>query len=342
MVLLNNLGTWWWQVSNNNEFTMAIVTISVAIIAILWYTLSLSSSSQTLPPGPRSLPIVGYLLFLNPELHKQFTNLAHTYGPIFKIYLGSKLHIVINTPELAKVVVRDQDEVFSNRDQTVAASAYSYEGRDLVISNNNPNWRNLRKIFVHEVLSNKNLEACRCFRRDEVRKTINNIFSKIGKKINISEITFLTEANVITSMVWENTYVKGTHDIDIGAELQMASAKIAEIFGQPNLSDFFPSLSWFDLQGIKREMLRQRNKLDKIFTRIIEDRSKSNSKKSQDGVGDNSKKDFLQMLLDLKDQKDPRPLYFYRSLKSGADAVMLKFNSSQWSELLQLCLKRWW
>nr|GFC71533.1 cytochrome P450 [Tanacetum cinerariifolium] len=190
---------------------------------------------------------------------KQFTNLAHSYGPIFKIYLGSKLHIIINTPELAKVVVRDQDEVFSNRDQTVAASAASYEGRDVVISNNNSNWRNL-------------------------------------------------QANVITSMVWENTSVEGTNDSDFGAELQMVSAKIVEIFGQPNLSDFFPSLAWFDLQGIKREMLRQRDKLDKTFTRIIEDRSKSNSKKSQDGVGDIAKKDFLQMLLDLKDQKDPTSL----------------------------------
>ncbi|GJW87824.1 cytochrome P450 76C1-like protein [Tanacetum coccineum] len=308
MTLLHNLGSWWWQVSNSNEFTKAMVIISVVTIAILWYTLSFSSSSQTLPPGPRSLPILGYLPFLNPELHKQFTNLAHSYGPIFKIYLGSKLHIIINTPELAKVVVRDQDEVFSNRDQTVAALAASYEGRDIVISNNNSNWRNLRKIFVHEVLSNKNLEACRCFRRDEVRKTIKNIFSKIGTKINISEIAFLTEANVITSMVWENTSVKGTHDSDFGAELQMVSAKIVEIFGQPNLSDFFPSLAWFDLQGIKREMLRQRNKLDKIFTRIIEDRSKSNPNKSQDGVGDIAKKDFLQMLLDLKEQKDPTSL----------------------------------
>ncbi|PWA35825.1 cytochrome P450 [Artemisia annua] len=227
MALLKDLGSWWWHVSNNNEFTIAVVsTISVVIIAIIiWYTLSLSSSSQTLLPGPRSLPIVGYLPFLNPEFHKQYTNLAHTYGPIFKIYFGSKLHIVIDTPELAKVVVRDQDEVFSNRDQTVAASAYSYEGRDLVFSNINSNWRNLRKIFVHEVLSNKNLEACRCFQR--------------------------YEANVITSMVWENTYVKGTHDCDFGAELKVLSAKVSEIFGQPNLADFFLSLAWFDLQDLK-------------------------------------------------------------------------------------------
>ncbi|PWA98829.1 cytochrome P450 [Artemisia annua] len=234
--------------------------------------------------------------------------MANTYGPIFKFYLGmSKLYVVINTPELAKAVVRDQDEAFSNRDQTVAASIISYGCQDLVVSKNNSHWRKLRKIFVHEVMSSKSLEACGCFRRDQVRKTIMNVFSNIGTPINISEIAFMTEANVITSMIFDTTL---DHFGDsFGAELQMVSAKIVEIFGQPNLSDFFPSLARFDLQGIERDMKKQRDKLDNIFTSIVEERIKSSSTKSQDGVGqDNGKKDFLQILLDLKDKEGPTSL----------------------------------
>ncbi|PWA60826.1 cytochrome P450 [Artemisia annua] len=294
-----------------NDQELILVTISVAILAMLWYKLTLSSSSNgapSLPPGPRSLPVVGYLPFLSADLHKQFTNMANTYGPIFKFYLGtSRLYVVINTPELAKAVVRDQDEAFSNRDQTVAASVISYGGQDLAISKNNSHWRKLRKIFVHEVMSSRSLEACGCFRRDQVRKTIMNVFSNIGKPINISEIAFMTEGNVITSMIFDNTL---DHFGDsFGAELQMVSAKIAEIFGQPNLSDFFPSLARFDLQGIERDMKKQLDKLDNIFTSIIEERIKSSSTKSEDGVGqDNGKNDFLQILLDLKDKEGPTSL----------------------------------
>ncbi|PWA95842.1 cytochrome P450 [Artemisia annua] len=293
------------QLNNDNEIIMVVATVSVLVLAILWYKLTRTSSSPPLPPGPRSLPIVGYLPFLGPDLHKQFTNMAHTYGPIFKFYLGSKLHVVINTPELAKEVVRDNDETFANHDMTVASSVITYGGQDIVFSKHNSNWRNLRKIFVHEVLSNTNLEACGSFRRDEVRKTIKNVFSKIGTTVNISQISFLTEANVLTSMVMENKPDEMSNGVNLGLELQMAASIIAEIFGRPNLSDFFPSLGRFDLQGVERDMKKQLQKLDAIIENMIDDRIKSNSRRSKDEVHD-GKKDFLQILLDLKDKGDAK------------------------------------
>ncbi|KAL7595396.1 hypothetical protein Lser_V15G29258 [Lactuca serriola] len=208
--------------------------------------------------------------------------MSHIYGPIFKFHLGSKLHVVINTPDLVKAVVREQDDIFANRNPSIAALAISYGG----------------------VLSNKNLEACRFFRRDEVRKTIKNIYGKVGSAIDISQIAFSTEGSVLTSMVWENTSdpnAKGSH---FGAELQRISSNIVEILGQPNLSDIFPSLAWLDLQGILRKSKRQLHQLDRIFTSIIDDRIISNSKKPKDAVGHEGKKDLLQILLELEDQKD--------------------------------------
>ena len=273
----------------------------------LGYRLAVSSSSNgapPLPPGPRSFPIIGYLPFLDRDLHKQFLKMAQTYGPIFKFNIGSKLHVVINSPDLAKVVVREKDEIFANRNPTIAALATSYGGRDIVWSDNNSDWRNLRKIFFHEVLSNKNLEASRYFRRDEVRKTIKNVFSKIGRSINISEIAFSTEANVLTSMVWGNTSAEKAEGSNFGAELQMISANIVELMGQANVSDIFPRLAWLDLLGVERNMKRQLNQLDRVFTRIIEDRIKSNSEKTKDAIGHEEKKDLLQVLLELMDQND--------------------------------------
>ncbi|KAF5812712.1 putative cytochrome P450 [Helianthus annuus] len=293
---------------NKHELAMVVplaITISIVMLGVLWYKLTLSSSSRSppLPPGPRSLPIVGYLPFLGRDLHNEFTNMAHTYGPIFKFYLGSKLHVVINTPELAKEVVRDQDETFANRDLTVAASIIAYEGQDLIFSKNNATWRNLRKIFVHEVLSNKNLKACSSFRRDEVRKTIKNVFSKIGTNVDIREIAFLTESNVITRMIWDNVSYIDEKGFNLGVELQTMASNITKILGHPNLSDFFPTLAWFDLQGVERNMKKEVKKRGQIFESIIEDRIKSNNKMSPDGIRHEENKDFLQILLDLKDQQ---------------------------------------
>ncbi|KAJ0799861.1 putative cytochrome P450 [Helianthus annuus] len=278
----NSHASWWWQWevmgSNKDERTMLalpVITITIVILGVLLNKLTLSTSSRSppLPPGPRSLPVVEYLPFFGRDLHIKLTNLAHTYGPIYKFYLGSKLHVVINTPELAKVVVHDQDETFANRDITVAASVLSYGCLDVAFSEYNANWRKLRKIFVHEILSNKNLKACSSFRTDEVRKTVNNVFSKIGSNVNISDIAFLTEANVVRRMVWDDKSYKGEKGAHLGVELQM-------------------------------DMKKYLAKLERIFASIIEDRIKSNSNMSHDGVGEEGKKDFLQIILDLKDQQD--------------------------------------
>ncbi|KAI3523479.1 hypothetical protein L1887_01648 [Cichorium endivia] len=308
MAQLNNQGSWWWELmsSNKNELALAISAIILTALLYRW-TFSKASGSNgvpSLPPGPRSLPIVGYLPFLSRDLHKQFLHMAQSYGPIFKFQLGSKLHVVINTPDLAKVVVREKDEIFANRNPTIAALTGSYGGRDIVWSDNNSDWRNLRKIFVHEVLSNTNLEASSYFRRDEVRKAIKNVYSKIGTLINISEIAFSTEANVLTSMVWGNTSAQKAKGDDFGADLQLISSNIVDLMSQANVSDIFPSLAWFDLQGVERNMKRQLDQLDQVFTRIIDDRIESNSRKSKDAVGHDGKNDLLEILLELMDRKD--------------------------------------
>ncbi|PWA79700.1 cytochrome P450 [Artemisia annua] len=288
--------------SKKDEFSLLVfvITIVVVTLAILWYKLSSSNGAPSLPPGPRSLPIVGYLPFLGSDPHKQFTKMAHTYGPIIKIYLGSKLHILISSPELAKEMFRDQDENFSNRNAGIATSIISYGVQDLVWSDYNSTWRNLRKILVQEILNNKSLQETSSFRRDEVRKTIKNVFTKIGTNISIDELSFSTEANVLTSMVWGNSSVE---EAKYG-QFHSAIKKIFGLLTKPNVSDFIPSLAWLDLQGVARDMKRELHRMDQIITMIINNRIESNSRRSKDAAQHEGKKDLLEVLLELNDQKN--------------------------------------
>lgn len=67
-------------------------------------------------------------------------------------------------------------------------------------------------------------------------------------------------------MVWErekeNSSDKGAY---LGVELQTIASKIVELLGKPNVSDFFPSLAWFDLQGVERDMKEQLNKFEQYY-----------------------------------------------------------------------------
>ncbi|XP_076937104.1 cytochrome P450 76C1-like, partial [Bidens hawaiensis] len=225
----------------------------------------------------------------------------HTYGPIFKFYVGSKLLVVVNSPELAKEVLHDEEDTFANRDQSTAAAVMCHKGQNLIYAEDNVRL-NLLKTFTHEILSNKSINTYSSLRRDELRKAMNNVYDKTGTNVNVSEITYLIVANIMERMAWGNTvYKAGESGVSLGAECQSVVSRMCKALVQPNLSDYFPILAWYDLQGVERNMKKELKKLDQIFSRIIEDRIKSNS---ENGVRDEGKKDFLQILLDLKDQQD--------------------------------------
>ncbi|KAI3918292.1 hypothetical protein MKX01_041612 [Papaver californicum] len=120
------MGTWslLWEANQNNELVRAIFTFSIILIAISWYLWVHKTPvdrSSRLPPGPLGVPTVGNLPFIHPELHRYFAKLTIKYGAIIKFKIGSKLVIVLGSPELAEVVLKEFDSTFANRDPTVAA-----------------------------------------------------------------------------------------------------------------------------------------------------------------------------------------------------------------------------
>ncbi|KAJ0609569.1 putative cytochrome P450 [Helianthus annuus] len=299
--------SWWWEVNNKqDELARTILTISVLALLFLWYKWMLSYTTTSLPPGPSGLPVVGYLPFLGSNLHERFTEMAHKYGPIFSLQLGSKLHVVVNSMDLVKVVTHDLDQTFASRNTPIAASVITYGGSDLTFSNSKTaHWRNMRKLLVSQVMSNACLKASQSFRTRKVRKMVNEVYTKIGKKVNINEMAFNTELNVVTSMLWGcSKSDEGMGSSYIEDRFHEVESKIFKLLGAPNISDFFPWLSWFDLQKRRRDMQRHLEYVDQIFDNIIEKRIKANSSKIDRAVEEDGRKDFLQILLELKDQRD--------------------------------------
>ncbi|KAK7330673.1 hypothetical protein VNO77_24871 [Canavalia gladiata] len=299
MILLStffqNLNLKEWSNNHTTSLALAVLAISAVTSYICFYFFK--PIAQRLPPGPLGLPFFGNLLSLDPDLHSYFAELAQIYGPILKLRLGSKLGIVLTSPAMVREVLKDHDTVFANRDVPAAGRAAAYGGRDIVWSPYGAEWRMLRKVCVVKMLSNTTLDSVYDLRRKEVRKMVSYLHNRVGCPVNVGEQVFLTVLNVITNMMWGGG-VEGAERERLGAEFRELVAEMTHLLGKPNLSDFFPSLARFDLQGVEKQMNALVPRFDGIFERMINQRVKIEGEEGKR----KERIDFLQFLLNLKDE----------------------------------------
>ncbi|CAA7018612.1 unnamed protein product [Microthlaspi erraticum] len=292
---------------NTINLTPHAILILTAIFSILWY-LSKRQTQPPLPPGPRGLPIVGNLPFLDPELHTYFTTIAQKHGPIFKLNLGSKLTVVVNSPSLAREILKDQDINFSNRDVPLTGRAATYGGLDIVWLPYGAEWRRVRKICVLKLLSRKTLDSFYELRRKEVRERTRFLYKKGQEEsaVNVGEQIFVTMMNLTMNMLWGGS-VKPEEMESVGTEFKGLVSEVTSLLGEPNVSDFFPWLARIDLQGLVKRTRVCAQKLDAVLERAIEHMQRL--KRSDDG-DDGESKDFLQYLMKLKDQESDSEVRF--------------------------------
>ncbi|KAL0409530.1 UNVERIFIED_CONTAM: cytochrome [Sesamum radiatum] len=100
-------------------------------------------------------------------------------------------------------------------------------------------------------------------------------------------------------MLWGGI-VEGEEGRRVGDEFREVVIKLVDLIGKPNIADFFPILAWFDIQGVKKEMEGYVQSLDRIFEDVIVRYRKMLSR----GIKKEGKKDFLQVLLELKEKED--------------------------------------
>ncbi|KAL0289235.1 UNVERIFIED_CONTAM: cytochrome [Sesamum calycinum] len=271
-----------------DPFAAVALLATVFILSIVWMLKKTSQAAPyPLPPGPRGLPILGYLPFLHENLHIQFTELAHQYGPIYKFKLGNKLCMVISSPSLVKEVVRDHDAVFANRDAPIAALIASYGGNDVVWTDYDSHWRMMRKIFSREMLSNSNIEGSYHLRRGEHGRG-------------------------------------GEAGQDRGGVLGVVS-KLVDLLGKPNVSDYFPGLARFDVQGIAKEMKGYVQCVDRIVDEVVKERMGM----AENGKIDEGKNDFLQTLIDLKERRNAETSINMTELRALLMVRFITFSSQR-------------
>nr|AYK02621.1 coumarate 3-hydroxylase [Catalpa fargesii] len=257
-----------------------------------------------LPPGPRPLPIVGNLYDLKPVLVRCFTEWSQVYGPIFSVYLGSHLSVVVNSAELAKEVLKDNDQQLANRNRTRQIAKFSKNGMDLIWSDYGPHYVKVRKLCTLELFSMKRLDALRPIREDEVTAMVESIFKDCikpenkGKALVLREYLGMMAFLHITRLTFGKRFMDSNGVIDgQGEELKGILNNGIKLGTKKSFAEFLPWLR-FLFKAENQALAEHDARADSFTKKIMEEHTLARKKTG------NTKSHFVDALLTLQKEYD--------------------------------------
>ena len=84
-----------------------------------------------LPPGPFSWPVIGNLHLLGNKPHQRLTELAKTFGDVYRLQMGTRRVIVLNSLDSVKETLVKKSRDFSSRPPLRTLQASDMDGRSV-------------------------------------------------------------------------------------------------------------------------------------------------------------------------------------------------------------------
>ncbi|KAK9088010.1 hypothetical protein Syun_030404 [Stephania yunnanensis] len=226
---------------------LLMIVLTIFFLAIL-SAVSLSrtwSKKTNLPPSPPKFPFIGNFYQMGELLHHSFRDLSRKYGPIMLLHLGHTPVLVISSAEMAREIMKNHDNVFTNRPALTAAQIILYKCQDIGYAPYGEYWKQVRKICVMDLLSVKRVQSFKIIREEETDFFIKKITQSCsqGSPVNLSDMLLTLSNNILSRCA----FGKSPEDVDG--------------FNR-----------WMDvLTGLTRRMKRTSQQLDVLFDSIIDE-----------------------------------------------------------------------
>ncbi|KAL5718285.1 hypothetical protein ACHQM5_011203 [Ranunculus cassubicifolius] len=243
--------------SQTHDFFLLYVLLLPIIFLIFRKIKHSTSKDPPLPPGPTPWPIIGNIHNVGTKPHRSLAKLAQIHGPLISLRVGSQMMIVASSPAAAKEILKTNDRILSARHVSHSIHAKSPELNALSVvwaSECTEKWKYLRTICRTEIFSSKVMESQAHLREEKVKELIEFMEANEGKQVKIVELAFTTIINVISGICFSKDFININDEGEVGGRKDHIR-KMLEVGGLPNLADYFPILSGFDIQGLHRKFL---------------------------------------------------------------------------------------
>lgn len=229
-------------------------------------------SAKNLPPGPSRWPIIGNIHQIGTKPHVTISIFAQQYGPLISLHLGTQLLVVASSASAALEILKTQDRVLSGR-AVPNAFDHSFAPYYLVWSADcGEHWKSLRTLCRIEMFSPKAIEAQSSLRYEKLAQMMGYLHGKKQEVVNIGDVVFTTMFNTISNVFFGKDLINFEDEFGTAGGLKGKLFNLLKDGIRPNVSDFFPLVRRFDLQGLRKENLKNLKEVFSFWEDIVDER----------------------------------------------------------------------
>ncbi|CAN6223004.1 unnamed protein product [Urochloa humidicola] len=225
------------------------------------------------PPGPpKQLPVLGNLLQIGSRPHRYFQAVARRYGPVVEVQLGRVRTVVVSSPEAAKEVLRTNDLHCCSRPDSPGPRMLSYDFLDVAFSPYSDYWRQMRKLFIIELVSMRRVQSFAYARAAEVDRLVASLAgSPPGTTVDLSEKLYALSDGIVGTVAFGKMYGSAQFE---RSSFQRVMDDTLRVLGSFTFEDFFPASRLARcadvLTGASGRRQRIFSQIDRFFDSVID------------------------------------------------------------------------
>jgi len=183
--------------------SLTVKLLSTLAVVSTWY---LSRRPPGIPPGPRGVPLLGYIPFLGTRVHRTFNELGKRYGPVCSVFIGSRVTVVLNDYVTIRKCLVEQGEVFSNRPDNTFGSTNPTDHKSVGLSNGQF-WKEHRR-FALETLRDYGVgkASIEPAIQDELQYFLEVLEATRGESFDINKSLAMSVSNNICIMAYGHRF----------------------------------------------------------------------------------------------------------------------------------------